>query len=141
MSVNPTDRRSAILDADDRVEEVIQEPKWGGPLLLVEPDAESRGELGELMAASDEGRLPVGEMYVTLVVLMVCDPDTRERLFTMEDREALSRKSGQIVERVASRCLDLSGLKPESVDEGKDGSGSELAPPAEPTSDSLSSSA
>jgi len=134
MSV--TDRRAAILDADDRAEDSLNEPLWGGDLLLLEPDATTRAELAELMleVAAGTSELGLAQMYATVVVCTVCDPDSRERLFTMDDRDALLRKSGRVVERVAAAGLRIAGLNAGAVDEGKADSGGQELPTGSTTS-------
>lgn len=132
-------RRAAILDADDRAERIITEPKWGGDLLLIEPDVETRLELADAIMASDEHESRK-HVYPLMIVLCAHDPETRERLFTHADIDALQRKNGAIVERVGKECVKMASLSVEAVEVGKDDSSSGPEDSVDTSSDSLSDS-
>lgn len=52
-----------------------------------------------------------------LVAMCMIDPDTRERLYSDKEVEALGKRSAKALDRVWDACRDLSGLRAEAVEE------------------------
>jgi len=95
--------RDTILDAQDLREEVVDVPEWGVKILLMGMSARQRG----LMVES------VGDkMFLTtdVVLTLARDPETREPIFDKADRDALAEKSGGVLDRLAQKVLELSGV-------------------------------
>lgn len=110
--------RDAILAADDLTSEILEIPEWGVTVEVRTPTAGDRARLFKIGTTAD-GTVDPELLYPMLLVSTVCDPDTHESLFTLDDAEALNAKSGAVVERVANVAMRLSGMTPDAVDEGK----------------------
>lgn len=59
---------------------------------------------------TEEGQVVLAEYYATALVLGAYDPETGERVFTLEDREALYEKGFMVIERLGKKILSLSGI-------------------------------
>lgn len=95
--------RDAILAAKDLREETVDVPEWGVKVTLVGMSAMERGRMVE--AVTDK-------MYLTtdIVLNMARHPETGEPLFDKADRDALAGKSGGVLDRLAQKVLELSGV-------------------------------
>lgn len=96
-------RRDTILGAKDLDEEVVDVPEWGTDVLL-------RGMTGKQRIRIVDAGNEKGYMYSDLLLELCLDPDTRDPIFEMADREAIAGKSGGVLERLATKCLELSGV-------------------------------
>ena len=65
-------------------------------------------------------------MYADILLATALDPDTGELAFDAADREALSDKSGAVLERLATKVMELSGVSADEAEKEVD---------ADPTSD------
>lgn len=72
----------------------------------------------------EDGTLDFEGMYPMLVIDSCYDPETGERIFSPEDKEALLTKSGAALESIAQTAMALSAIGPGKVDEAGKGSGS-----------------
>ena len=105
--------KNMILEADDCPHEVLQVPEWGNvSLKLVGLTGEKRADY--LAAGMDDNgdRKPDWLKYSTprLLIEGIFDPVTNESVFTLEDIDALNRKSSQVLDRLAKKIARLSGL-------------------------------
>jgi len=111
-----------ILKAPDlKVKELFVE-EWGGWLLLQEITAGDRDwlEASMLADAQVEGKvslkteqgLSIGaELFrVRLVTLSIVNPETRERLFSNKQVQALAKKSNAAIGKVAQEVLTLNRM-------------------------------
>jgi hypothetical protein len=58
----------------------------------------------------------IGEKFQAGLIVASCfDPDTGEQIFTDGDYEMIMDKSAGVIEHLASRAMDLSGLNREAV--------------------------
>lgn len=105
--------KSIILEADDCPSEEVNVLEWGNvKLKLVGLTGEGRADY--LSAGLDDNgdRKPDWLKYSTprLLIEGIVDPSTGERVFTIEDIDALNRKSSQVLDRLAKTIARLSGL-------------------------------
>ena len=111
-----------IRQADDKIREVVDVPEWGVKIEVQSMTALQRATMqSEWNVEEDQA---ANKLY-SLVLLYCCfDPDTDEPVFEESDLEwLLEEKSAQVVDKVAQKCLKVSGLAGDSVDElGKDSS-------------------
>ena len=117
------DTHDKILGADDLLEQTVDVPEWGDIKVLL------RGMTGrQRVALVDKiGNKDRTHMYADILIATAYDPDDREPIFEAADRDALSAKSGAVLERLSLIVIqDLSGV---SVDDAE----AEVA--ADPTSD------
>lgn len=116
--------RDKIRSADDRTVEPAEVPEWGVSLLLVSPDAIRRGQLQQAIA-DDRDRLGQDDFtrfMARMVVACAADPETGELIYDLanpDDVSELAGKNGAVIERLGQRCLVVSGMNAEAVDEGK----------------------
>ena len=110
--------REEILALEDREGEWVTVPEWKGRRFYVAPmDGESRNIWDRDMLSLRGGSLALnGEnIDARLVALTVVDPETKERLFTLEDVEALGKKNSRALKRLADVGARLSGLDTEAI--------------------------
>ena len=105
--------RDDILNAQDLPTEMVDVPEWGGAVTVRGLNGQEREEL-DRMLFSRTGKKP--NTKAALVALSAVD-EQGERLFTLEDVEALSLKSGAALDRVFEAAQRLSGLTRASREE------------------------
>jgi len=109
-------RRSAILAAPDLRELVIEIPEWNVTVLARGFTGRQRAQF----AGAHRGDTPdFQSIYTDILVAGLHDPETKEPLFTADDREALMGKSGEVLERLATTILGLSGLSSTALPEAQ----------------------
>lgn len=102
-------------------------PEWGVKLEIRSPTGQERSDMISSFINFETGE-NLGRSTAVLypAVLSACcyDPETGERVFEPGAASAaiLNAKNGKVVERVAKACMPLVGLRPEDVEEEKDGS-------------------
>ena len=116
MTVN---LRDTIFAADDIESEVVHVDGWG-------VDVEVHGMSGKARAnflpnySDADGNVDWANVYPTLLIQCVHDPESHELIFSVGDEDALNSKSGSSLELVAKAALRLSGMDNESeVEAGK----------------------
>lgn len=133
--------RERILAADDLDSEVVDIPEWDNVKLeLRVMTGTERAHMVERSkhANPDEKGLDPHKFYPNVLIASCFDPETGARVFTDSDVKALSDKSAAVLERLATRCMELSGLSDAAVKRlGKD---SETTPSDASTSSSPSTS-
>lgn len=134
--MSASDIRNKIVAADDRTEVLMEIPEWGVTLLLISPTTKVRTQMildftetridpatGAPVTDEDgavDTVLNATRMMPSLLVACVCDPETRERVFTdAGDLDVIDTKNGEIVERIGVKCLEITGLSKQAVDAGK----------------------
>lgn len=111
--------RDKILAASDLSHEDVEVPEWGVTIRVVSPTVRERARIVSAFMGPD-GQPDIEKMYPALVIATASDPETGERLFTQDDTEALSGKSGKAMELVAQAALRVAGMSDRPVDLGKD---------------------
>ena len=135
-----------IRKAPDLHTEAYEVVEWGVKLELRSMSARQRAAFATEMQVNDDGSPGINlgriEHLWSHVIQGACfDPDTGEAVFTDDDLEWLmTEKNAAVVEALATRCLEVSGMTAEAVDEaGKDSSGSPTPEVDEPLSDASTS--
>ena len=103
--------RDDILNARDLREETITIPEWGDTTILCRGmSAKQRGEMIERVS---------DRMWLTtdIVLQLALDPETRLPIFDPADRDSLSAKSGDVLDRIAQKIIELSGVDVEAKEE------------------------
>lgn len=110
--------RNKILGARDLKAETIEIPEWG-------VEVEARGMSGKARAkfidiafqnglAGEQDQTKMGPamlpLFPDLVLDGVYDPASGERVFQPGDLEALLAKNGEVIQRIAMKVIELSGL-------------------------------
>ena len=107
-----------IIAADDIESETVEVPQWGVTVVVKSMTAGDRAKLLS-GAINNGGQLDFEEVLPDVVILCTYDPETGERVFGPQHREAVMGKSAAAVETVAMR---LSGLNDDAVDAAGKGS-------------------
>lgn len=123
--------KSAILDAQDLKHEDVEVPAWGGTVRIRAMTGMERDQF-RASIASEEG-VPVGKFSAALLAA-TCIDENGDRLFTMEDMEALQAKSAEALDVPADVAARLNGLGVQAVEDAvknllsgqSDDSGSDL---------------
>jgi len=98
--------RETILEAQDIVETTVEVPEWGDvKITLRSLNGKERVKLYEGVT----GKMKVF-MYADILIVTAYDPENGEPVFDPADREALAEKSGNVLDRLASVVLGISGL-------------------------------
>ncbi len=105
--------RDIVLAADDLQESVEDIPEWGVQILFKGMTGRERIRLVERVSATGPDR---EFMYSDIIIATALDPDTGKPAFDPADREALADKSGGVLERLAAKVMELSGV---SIDDAE----------------------
>lgn len=101
--------------------ERVQVPEWDDIELEFRPvTVKKRAEL--LKNAAAGGDVDLVLFGPSLIVASVYDPETGDAAFTDSDVEMLTELPAGVIDRLASVAMRISGMTPEAVDAGKDGS-------------------
>lgn len=114
--------RDQILAKEDIKAEVISVPEWDCEVKIRSMSASERTKVQQAAANQKNGTVDLGLLFTETVLLTVLDPETDEKVFVESDREALFKKNGAVIERLATAALNLSGLSDKGVDESGKGS-------------------
>lgn len=104
--------RDTILDADDIRTSDLEIPEWGVTVRVKGMSGRERMRLVEATQAKTREHF-----YSDILISLVVDPDTGEKIFDPADRDRLADKSGAALERIAQEAIRLSGV---SVDEAEE---------------------
>lgn len=111
--------RDQVLSAADIQTEAVDVPEWGGTILVRGLTGAQRDELERFSVdVKGNGRisLKLANYRAKLVSLAAVDEDGQP-LFTAADVEALGKKSGVALDRVAEVAARLSGLSSGNVED------------------------
>lgn len=108
-----------ILTSDDRPEDTVDVPEWGGKIRLRTLTAAERGQWFASIYGP-EGKLDPATYQARLVA--VCTVDLQGKpLFTEDKIHTLSQKSGKVLARVFSAACRHNGIGAETIGEGRKG--------------------
>ena len=99
--------RDTILTADDLQESVEDVPEWGVKILFKGMTGRERIRLVERVSSTGPDR---EFMYSDILIATALDPETGKPVFDPADREALADKAGGVLERLAAKVMELSGV-------------------------------
>ena len=105
--------RDTILGADDLKKESVKIPEWNGVTIeLREMSGAGRNKYFELVNFDKDGKAKLSDMYAASIVLSARDPETGELIFTPEDIPVLQDKNADVITKIGTSALKLSGLEP-----------------------------
>lgn len=111
--------REKILAAEDIQSEMVEVPEWGCTIEVRGMNGADRSRILEAAAASEDGKIGIGSMYVETVIASAYDPDTGERVFSQADRDVLMSKSASAIDRIATVGMRLSAMDAKAADDAK----------------------
>lgn len=110
--------KEQILQAVDRKYEEVECPEWGGMVRVQSLSGAERDrfETSVLVGKGKNRDVNLSNLRSKLVALTVVDAEGK-LIFTEQDIKALGEKNAAALDRVFSLAQDLSGLKPQDMDE------------------------
>ena len=105
-----------IFAADDIESELIEVTQWGVTLLIKSMSAKARAVMIDSAMSNNAGVFNIQQVMPDIVIQCTFDPETGERVFLDNDRDALMSKSAGAVEEVATVAMRLSGMTDEAVE-------------------------
>lgn len=139
--------KAAILAAKDREIAAVDVPEWGGEVYVQAMSAAQVATFKALSLAAvdmstgsaEEFRVKdfsvIAALECKVVAWCLCD-ENGKRLFTDAEVEALGEKSPTVIERIADRAVEISGIRTTVADakkkseSRKNGSGTDLPLPS-----------
>ena len=106
--------REQIFAAKDIPSEMVVVPEWDLTIEVRGMSGADRTRIIELAGLSNAGGLNLQVVYPEIVIATAHDPETGEKVFTTDDRDALMSKSAIAVDRVAMVGMKLSGFTEEA---------------------------
>ncbi len=122
--------KNKIRAAKDIDKELVEVPEWD---VTIEVRSMTVRQRAAFLAAnqdhSEDGPARIEGVYGQILVTCCIDPESGDPVFEEDDLSWLmTEKSGSVIDRLVTRCLEASGLKEKAVDEaGKSSSGSPTA--------------
>lgn len=105
--------RDQILKAKDINGELMEIKEWGVKVEVRTMTTKERARILE-NAVDPNGKTLISNMYPEIAIACVFDPESGEPVFKSEDKDALLDKSGAILEKIAAKAMQLSGLTEEA---------------------------
>lgn len=121
-----------ILEVEDLPFEDVIVPEWGDMKVRISALSGAERDVWQrsVVRIEDDKPIPVWENFCArLLVRCIVDPETGDRVFKDGHAEALGKKSGVVLNRLATIALRLSRLRDSDVAEL--GKGSALSPSAD----------
>jgi len=113
--------RDQILKAKDISSELMEIKEWEVTVEIRTMTARERATLMENALDPNTGQVIMSKVYPEVAIATVYDPETGKPVFDKSDIDALLGKSGIIIERIAQKALQVSGLtNDETAKLGKD---------------------
>ncbi len=101
--------KDLILTSDDISVEVVNVPEWGAKVELRGMDVDSFTGI-QKAAVQPDGSTDLRQVYLSMLVAGVYDPETGQPVFTEADKPALAGKSMRVIERLVAVLNRLSGM-------------------------------
>lgn len=106
--------KKQIDDSVDRKWEDVDVPEWGGQVRLMELSSADRGylEAGTVVAQGSTAQVKVESLktYREKLVAFGLVDEGFERLYSNKEISELGKKSGKVIERLAAKVQELSGM-------------------------------
>lgn len=119
--------KNKIRSAKDIEHQLIDVPEWDVTIEIRSMTVRQRAAfLAANQDNSEDGPKRIEAVYGQILVTCCIDPETGDPVFDEDDLAWLmTEKSGSVIDKLVTQCLEASGLKEKAVDEaGKSSSGS-----------------
>src|SRR5579864_7072546 len=128
--------RQLIFQAEDRPEELVEVPEWRLRVLVRGMTGTQRVIYETMPRDESTNRVNLRTAYAEAVIMCCYFPKNKEKqVFKLVDRdELMNRKSGDVIGRLATKALELSGMLPRQAEAAA--KNSEATPTSMPTTDS-----
>jgi hypothetical protein len=103
--------RDTILQANDLPMEAVEVPEWGGTVHIktMSGTERDRFDAAIIKRGKSDDTFDTRGLRVDVVVLTACD-ENGNLLFTDDDKPALSKKSGAVLDRLCNVARKLNGI-------------------------------
>lgn len=118
--------KQKILAAVDLKSEIVPIPEWDVTIEVRGMSGRSRAKFIEVAYQAGlvkEGQQPDAAMGAAMLAIFpefvidgVYDPATGKRVFEKSDLDELQGKNGEVIERIALKVIELSGLNDQGLD-------------------------
>lgn len=102
--------RDQIMKAKDINGELMDIKEWGVKVEIRTMTARERATMLENAVDPVSGKTSISNMYPEIAIACVYDPETKEPVFTHADKDALLDKSGAVLENIAQKAMQISGM-------------------------------
>ena len=109
--------RDKILSASDIKREEMFIAEWDATIEVRSMNGMQRARM--MHEAYNPNSKEINWDYASLIIAGTYDPETNELVFGENDREELNKKHGGLLEKIAMKILELSGLSDESLKESE----------------------
>ena len=109
--------RDKILGASDIKREPMEIAEWDATIEVRSMNGAQRARM--MRESYNPDTKEVNWDYASLIIAGTYDPDTNELIFAETDRDELNQKHGGVLEKIAMRILELSGLSDDSLREAE----------------------
>jgi len=120
-----------IMGYDDITSDTVTVPQWGDVVVEVRSISLDERNIIVKQSRNKKGDTDLGKYYPRLVVATCFDPETGERLFTMQDIPGLERKSSAALDRITKLAAKLAGVLDDEDEENEDDDEAEFASAAQ----------
>lgn len=108
--------REQILAAQDLPTRAVDVPEWGGRVHVRVMNGAERDEFDDFVI---KRKGDIKGLRLRLAALCLCSPDG-QRLFSEEDVEALSKKSGKAIQIIEKAATELNGLNVDAAEKNSE---------------------
>lgn len=102
--------KSDILKADDISTETVSVPEWGGHVFVRGLNGAERDDYEQRAMDRQKGDKECMKLWRARIVASTVVDETGENLFGPRDVDALGLKNANVLDRIVSKALELSGL-------------------------------
>jgi hypothetical protein len=111
-----------IFELEDVDAETVEVPAWGMKLEVRSMTGLERAGMLEKYITGD-GTMNVRDLYPSLIIACVYDPETGEKVFGPQDHDRLNGRNAAALEKLAQAAMRLSGIGAQDQEQlGKDSS-------------------
>lgn len=121
-----SDLREQIRAASDTEAEIVEVPEWGVEIEIRSMTGRQRAQIMTEIAQGGMENINVEHLWSSVLTTCLYDPANGENVFAVDDLEWLmTEKSAAVIDRLSTRCMEVSGITEASAaDSGKGSSGS-----------------
>lgn len=109
--------KDELLALNDCGGEEITVAKWGRKFWIRELNGLERSELFEKSMTKD--KLDGKKLLTNAVIVCLCDPETKEPVFSVADFDAVSKKNGAALEQIQSVAFRINGIGDTAVSDAE----------------------
>lgn len=106
-------KRSEVLGAPDLKHEDVEVLAWGGTVRVRMMTGAERDEFRKMAAEFEDGIPPV--RFASMLLALTCIDEEGERMFTLNDIDALEAKSAGSIDVPAAVSMRLNGFGAQAV--------------------------